>query len=181
MNSNKSKIISKMFSKGLITEEEMNLENVSEERIQMFIKGVELNDDFDKTIQGQLEGLNSELKQSLVDGNVDLFKSIKKKVQKLKDIELKLSSNKEVAVPVQKKLRLTAAKTQFEEVKLHLQEFGHITSLEAFSDYGIQRLSHLIYRLRKEEGWGIGTIHITKMNRYGNPVTFAKYTYEKIK
>ncbi|MBE9490826.1 MAG: hypothetical protein IMY67_11070 [Bacteroidetes bacterium] len=44
------------------------------------------------------------------------------------------------------------AKTQLEEVRLHLETYGHLTSLDAINSYGITRLSDKIYKLRRG-GW----------------------------
>ena len=68
-------------------------------------------------------------------------------------------------------------KTQLDAVKRHLFDYRSITSFQAFEEYGITRLSGLIFKLRKE-GWGIQSKNITKKNRYGNTVTFVKYILE---
>ena len=38
--------------------------------------------------------------------------------------------------------------TKTEKVKIHLEEVGHITSLEAIKEYGATRLSAIIFNLR---------------------------------
>ena len=68
--------------------------------------------------------------------------------------------------------------TQKELVLRHLQDFGSITSMEAFSDYGITRLSDVVFRLRNE-GFKIKTNDETRKNRYGTPTTYARYTLEQ--
>lgn len=68
-------------------------------------------------------------------------------------------------------------KSQFNQrslVRKHLNKQGSITSWEAIKLYGCTRLSAVIYDLR-QEGMLIKTDHITKKNRYGLSVTFAKY------
>lgn len=65
-------------------------------------------------------------------------------------------------------------KTQEEMVLEYLKEFGSITSWKAIFEFGISRLSAKIYNLRKL-GYNIETTNITKKNRYGSWVTFAKY------
>ena len=68
--------------------------------------------------------------------------------------------------------------TQTDMVKKHLNKKGFITSWDAIKLYGCTRLSAQIYILRNE-GMKIKTEHITKKNRYGFPVTFAKYVRER--
>lgn len=68
----------------------------------------------------------------------------------------------------------TNSQTQEEIVLLHLKDFGTITSWEAFTDYGITRLSAYIYNLRKKM-YNIESENITRINRYNKIVTFAKY------
>jgi hypothetical protein len=72
------------------------------------------------------------------------------------------------------KMEFPEAKTQMEEVEMHLNQFGSITSWHAFSRYGITRLSSYILRLRKKD-WNIETENVTEFNRYGHRTTFAKY------
>ena len=66
------------------------------------------------------------------------------------------------------------ATNQTAEVKRHLMAEGSLTSMQAFLEYGITRLSAIIYNLRKE-GHNIESIPIDKQNRYGRHVRFAKY------
>ena len=67
--------------------------------------------------------------------------------------------------------------TQREMILKHLQDFGYITPLLALEVYGCYRLSAQIFNLR-EEGHDIKTEYITRKNRFGQPVTFAKYVYK---
>lgn len=57
----------------------------------------------------------------------------------------------------------------------HLKEHGAITSWDAISLFGITRLSAVIFRLRNK-GYKIETENTTGENRYGESVTYAKYT-----
>lgn len=63
--------------------------------------------------------------------------------------------------------------SQRDMVLRHLQDFGEITSWEAIKEYGVTRLSAVIYDLRKvyviEDEWEKG------YNRYGNPTRWVKY------
>jgi len=66
------------------------------------------------------------------------------------------------------------AKTQKQEVKNHLEKFGHLSSIIAIKEYGITRLADLIFRLRKE-GLDIKTLTENHVNRHGNKGTHAVY------
>jgi hypothetical protein len=68
--------------------------------------------------------------------------------------------------------------TQRESVLWHLYTYGKITSWEAIKEYGITRLSAIIFNLR-EEGYNIISDPLTKVNRFGNSVNVAVYTYNK--
>lgn len=68
--------------------------------------------------------------------------------------------------------------SQGELIRKHLNRHGSITSWEAIKLYGCTRLSAKIYDLRAE-GMKIRTENITKKNRYGYMVTFAKYIRER--
>lgn len=64
--------------------------------------------------------------------------------------------------------------TQYDRVLKHLKDYGTITSWESFSEYGITRLSAVVYLLRKD-GYNItGEFKSTK-NRYGDPTSFIEY------
>ena len=67
--------------------------------------------------------------------------------------------------------------TQKELVLKHLQDFGSITNMDAFNEYGITRLSAVIFDLR-DMGYRIKTNDETRVNRYGVTTTFARYTLE---
>lgn len=64
--------------------------------------------------------------------------------------------------------------TQKDRILDHLQKYGSITTWDSFSLYGDTRLSDKIYRLKKE-GYDFTEEWETKLNRYGNPVTFKRY------
>lgn len=67
------------------------------------------------------------------------------------------------------------AKNQNEQVLTHLKNHKNgITSKTAFERYGITRLSGRIFELRKM-GYTIETDNVTEKNRYGHPVTYARY------
>ena len=68
-------------------------------------------------------------------------------------------------------------KTQKELIEKHLLEKGKIMSWEAFEIYGITRLSHIIYVLRRK--YDIISVSTTKKNRYGHYCTYSTYTLKK--
>ena len=66
------------------------------------------------------------------------------------------------------------AKSQLDAVEKHLLGYGHITSLDAIKSYGITRLSHYIYLLRKK-GYNIETLRKVVVSKYGNKGNQAIY------
>ena len=64
--------------------------------------------------------------------------------------------------------------TQKQLIEKHLLEKGKITSWEAFEIYGITRLSHIIYVLRRK--YDIISVSTTKKNRNGHYCTYSTYT-----
>ena len=65
-------------------------------------------------------------------------------------------------------------KSHYDRILRHLKDYGSITSLEAFKDYGNTRLSATIFLLRKD-GYKISSEKVAFRNRYGKIVYFAKY------
>lgn len=59
----------------------------------------------------------------------------------------------------------------------YINDFGSITSYEAYIDLGITQLATRIKEL-KEQGYTFTTEWITKKNRYGKSVSFKKYKLE---
>jgi hypothetical protein len=64
--------------------------------------------------------------------------------------------------------------TQYDRVLKHLQDYGTITSWESFIEYGITRLSAVIFMLRRD-GFNISSTFKTTKTRYGEPTSFAIY------
>ena len=56
----------------------------------------------------------------------------------------------------------------------HLRHFGSITSWEAIREYGVTRLSAVIFDLHKN-GINIPDAWEEEINRYGEPVRFKRY------
>lgn len=67
--------------------------------------------------------------------------------------------------------------TQKEMVLEYMADYGSITSLDAFREFGITRLADVIYKL-KNDGHNIVTTMETSKNRYGKAVSYGRYTFE---
>lgn len=65
--------------------------------------------------------------------------------------------------------------TQCEMILKHMEECGTITSLEAMQEYGIMRLASRITDIKKA-GIHIKREMVSQKNRYGDTVTFARYS-----
>lgn len=57
----------------------------------------------------------------------------------------------------------------------HLLDYGSITSFEAFTEYGITRLSAVIYNLKNDHHIDIYSGRSVSKNRYGKAIHFARY------
>lgn len=68
--------------------------------------------------------------------------------------------------------------TQCEQVIKYIQIFGSISSMEAFQDLGITRLSARIWELRNE-GYVFDEKSETYKNRFGKRVTYKRYVFQK--
>lgn len=67
--------------------------------------------------------------------------------------------------------------SQCETVLRHMMIYGQITTMDAFGDYGITRLSGRIWDLR-HAGHRITSATTEGVNRYGEPVRFTTYRME---
>ena len=68
--------------------------------------------------------------------------------------------------------------TQCEMILQHMEEHGTITSWEAMQEYGIMRLASRITDIKKA-GIPIRREMVSQKNRYGDTVTFARYSIAK--
>lgn len=68
--------------------------------------------------------------------------------------------------------------TQQERVLQYIRDFGSITRAEAMSELGIANLPAVILDIRKK-GVQVLTNKIESKNRYGQKITYAKYTLEE--
>lgn len=66
---------------------------------------------------------------------------------------------------------------QTEKVLKYMQDFGSISTLEAFRDLGITRLSARIYDLQKT-GVNVRRSMEVGKNRYKEPTHWTRYTLE---
>ena len=64
--------------------------------------------------------------------------------------------------------------TQKEQIQKYLEDFGEITSWEAFELFGITRLSDVIYRMKKD-GFVIASIPKTVKTRLGTHANISVY------
>lgn len=67
---------------------------------------------------------------------------------------------------------------QCEKIVFYIKMFGSISSMEAFQDLGITRLSARIYELRNE-GYQFDEKFETAKNRFGESVTYKRYRFQK--
>ena len=68
--------------------------------------------------------------------------------------------------------------TQRDRMLRHMIDFGSITRLEAFREYGIVEAPARITELR-QRGYDITTSYEYGKNRYGEPVKWAKWTLRR--
>ena len=68
--------------------------------------------------------------------------------------------------------------TQKDRVLRYLKENGSITPMDALREFGIMRLAAVIFELRADKN-NIITEPETRVNRYGDVVTYARYRLVK--
>ena len=68
---------------------------------------------------------------------------------------------------------------QREMILQYIQDYGSITSYEAYIDLGVTQLATRVKEL-KEEGYLFSYEWITKKNRYGKPIRFKEYTLVEV-
>ena len=69
--------------------------------------------------------------------------------------------------------------TQWQRIIKWCNEFGEITSYQAFSEFGITQLATRIRELEQEKGYTFERERIKSKNRYGETVYFTKYKLKK--
>lgn len=65
-------------------------------------------------------------------------------------------------------------KNKTTEILKHLKVKGHITAREAYELYGSQKVSSIIFNLRKQ-GYNIVTKECVGKDRYGHTCQYARY------
>ena len=75
-------------------------------------------------------------------------------------------------------LESDATLSQCDMILRYMTENGGITAAEAVDEIGCYRLSSRIWDL-KQAGHSIKKERLTKKNRYGKMVSYAKYTLEE--
>lgn len=66
--------------------------------------------------------------------------------------------------------------TQVDRVIQYIKQFGSITTIEAFVDLGITRLSARIWEIRHDRGYEVKAEVVKGKNRFGEPVHFYRYS-----
>lgn len=64
--------------------------------------------------------------------------------------------------------------TQCERIVKYMQDFGSITTLQAFTDLGCTRLASRVNDLRNQ-GYDIKSKFVSGKNRYDETVSYKKY------
>lgn len=70
--------------------------------------------------------------------------------------------------------------SQCDRILRHMRQYGSISSIEAFTEYGILRLASRINDLKKR-GHVISSTTGTAMNRYGETTHFSVYKLIELK
>jgi hypothetical protein len=61
-------------------------------------------------------------------------------------------------------------------ISRHLFDYGNISSWTAYEEYGITRLSAVIFQLKKQ-GYMFNDEWVHTTNRYGEPTKYKKYIF----
>lgn len=70
-------------------------------------------------------------------------------------------------------------KSQCERIMDYINEFGSITTLEAFNDLGCTRLASRIHDLKKQ-GYKFRKKNETGKNRYGETTHYIRYSLAEV-
>lgn len=68
--------------------------------------------------------------------------------------------------------------TQCERILSYMQRYGSISTMEAFKDLGCTRLASRINDL-KNQGYAIKSGFVTSKNRFGENVSYKRYSLEE--
>ena len=69
--------------------------------------------------------------------------------------------------------------TQKEMILKYLQDFGSISSWDAYAELGITQLGARIFEL-KEKGYIFKKERVKRLNRYGREIAFDKYSLAEV-
>ena len=69
--------------------------------------------------------------------------------------------------------------TQKELIIKYLNDFGSISSWEAYAELGITQLGARIFEL-KEKGYVFKKERVKRLNRYGREIAFDKYSLAEV-
>ena len=68
--------------------------------------------------------------------------------------------------------------TQVDRVIAYMKQFGSVSTLDAFKDLGVTRLSARIFEIRKR-GYKVKAEPIQAKNRFGEKSHIKRYSFEK--
>lgn len=66
-------------------------------------------------------------------------------------------------------------RTQADRILDYMREFGGITTMDAFNDLGVTRLSARIYEIINDYEIPVKKERMERLNRYGEKVRFDRY------
>lgn len=73
----------------------------------------------------------------------------------------------------------TVRKSQTTEVLKYMKQYKYITDEKAHEKFGVNRLSSIIFNLRKR-GVLIDTVMVETTNRYGNLTRYGRFYYRGV-
>lgn len=68
--------------------------------------------------------------------------------------------------------------SQCDRIVQYIEDFGSITTMQAFADLGCTRLASRICDLRKR-GYDIESEFVSDVNRYREPVSYKRYYFAR--
>lgn len=74
--------------------------------------------------------------------------------------------------------KLQRKPTQRDKVLKYIQDFGSITSWQAYADLGVTQLASRVYEL-KEQGYMFKKTRVNTTNRYGDKTHYDEYRLEE--
>lgn len=68
--------------------------------------------------------------------------------------------------------------TQKQAIVKYIEDFGSISSMQAYADLGITQLGARIFEL-KDLGYEFATTTVKAKNRYGKPIKYTRYSFKE--